>query len=120
MPFQNKYKFNHESKSTNQEKKTGAIGKSILRNVEVPILNRNADKRDAEFYSEDRRSGARRKDSVKQQMSSEFYHEPTINHVVELHKELEEIKLYEARTLESVHDLTKNSQCLANREVNRS
>lgn len=112
MPDNNK--DNRQSFKDNQGKQSAAIRKSILRNVEVPVSNRQA-----EFRAESRgftKQGNQNKE-VQQTTNSRYYHEPRMNKISELCKRLEDVKMYEARTLDSVHDLAKNSQGLANREV---
>lgn len=98
------------------------IRKSILRNPEVPITStdyiksiNDLPRQQTTWHSE--LSNNSRSTNQQQQPNSRAYHEPRLNKISEMRKTLNEVKSYEAKTLESVHDLTKNSQKLVNREV---
>lgn len=98
----------------------GPIRKTILRNPEVPIRSQNL------ATSDDipRQLSATWHDALSNQNQntlappdSSRYHQPRLNKIAEMRRTLNDVKSYEAKTLESVHDLTKNSQQMVNREV---
>lgn len=99
----------------------GPIRKTILRNPEVPIRPQNLASSSNDIP---RQLSATWHDALSNQNrntlappDSRLYHQPRLNKITEMRRTLNDVKNYEAKTLESVHDLTKNSQQLVNREV---
>lgn len=109
---------------TNQDKQTINVQKTILRNAEIPI-NSTAKLHNQQQHSASQRtqqngtssSTNHRDNQEAQSRANSHHHEPRLNKIAEMKKALEEIKLYEANTLENIQDLSKNSQELVNREV---
>lgn len=116
-----------------QDKQSANVQKSILRNAEVPIINNpDNNNRYTKFPVDQRNSSSQRyrhqkfehqmfdhHDSRNDQIrSNQQFHEPRLNKIEEMKKTLDDLKLYEANTLESFQDLSKNSRELVNREVN--
>lgn len=98
----------------------GAIRKSILRNPEVPLRKSVGFAPTNENQKKDPTASRRRTASGCSQnevADSKMFHEPRINKVGELRKNLSELKSYEMKTLESINDLTQNSKNIFNREV---
>lgn len=111
-----------------ENEKSSDIHKTILRNAEIPInsgLNFNAQSCAKQKSAASHRNQAHQnKESLNshgnhkaQSKFSKQFHEPRTNKLEEMKKALKEIKSYEANNLESIQDMTKNSQELANREV---
>lgn len=114
-----KSKYDQQTAKDNEERQSAAIRKSIIRNVEVPIRTKNQENCTVRKRPSKQKQGTCNMNQPwnQQTTNSEIYHEPKLNKITELNKRLSDIKLYEASTLESVQDLTKNSQALVNREV---
>lgn len=93
------------------------IRKTILRNPEVPLGSQILSKSTNDLPRQQFTWHKELSQSIQKPTTSRMYHEPRLNKLTEMRKSLNEIKSYEAKTLEGVHDLTKNSQRLVNREV---
>lgn len=94
------------------------IRKTILRNPEVPFGSQILSKSTNDLPRQQLITWHKElSHSSQKPTTSRLYHEPRLNKLTEMRKSLNEIKMYEAKTLEGVHDLTKDSQRLANREV---
>lgn len=117
------YKDNHRNNKDNQWKQSVPVRKTILRNPEVPIKSVNFVDVEEQFPRQPpstwRDELNQNKTEKQQSTSSQSYHEPRLNKITELRRSLAEIKEYESKTLESMQDLSKNSQKLVNREVRK-
>lgn len=122
------YNSHQRNFKTNQDKQSTNVQKTILRNAEVPINSNDKfhnqqqhpalDPASQRTQQTGTTSSKYHRDSQEPQSRANYhYHEPRLNRIAEMKKALEEIKLYEANTLESIQDLSKNSQELVNREV---
>lgn len=113
---------NQQNTKDNHYKQSAAIRKSILRHVEVPISSKDSgfsrENKNCQQPGQQRTSGQEsNKNAAQGEINSHVYREPRSNKLAELQKKLDDLKHYKANTLESIQDLTKNSQGLANREV---
>lgn len=108
---------NNSSSKDNQSKQSVAIRKSILRNPEVTIRAEN-------FNEQANNDEAPRQQKVsfpqtmeRYQSNSHAYHQPRPNMINQICDNMKELTVYEAKNLESIADLPKDSQYVAKREV---
>jgi hypothetical protein len=110
---------NHQYTRDNQDRPSAPVRKTILRNPEVPfkVTNEMCTQTLPKPKQTTWRDELSKKCETPQQISSQTYHEPRLNKVVELSERLKELKMYEAMKLNSTKDLSQNSKEMVNREV---